>query len=98
MLDSIPLSLNTLSASMENKLDDVVSGDESRVNLLSDFYKKFIKLLDNAYENMEKIKYEETGEVCPKCGTRYRFHGTTTGRWNLDSFIGDLYTQLSIQK
>ena len=35
---------------------------------------------------------------CPKCGTRYRFHGTTTGRWNLDLFIGDLYTQLSIQK
>ena len=35
---------------------------------------------------------------CPKCGTKYRFHGTTTGRWNLDSFIGDLYTQLSIQK
>ena len=28
---------------------------------------------------------------CPKCGT-------TTGRWNLDSFIGDLFTQLSIQK
>lgn len=35
---------------------------------------------------------------CPKCGTRYRFHGTTTGRWNLDTFIGDLYAQLSIQK
>ena len=56
------------TASMENKLDEVVSGDQSRVNLLSDFYKKFIDLLDNAYKNMEKIKYEETGETCPKCG------------------------------
>lgn len=35
---------------------------------------------------------------CPKCGTKYRFHGTTKGIWNLDTFIGDLYIYLSVQK
>ena len=56
------------TAEMENKLDQVVSGDSSRNNLLSSFYVDFMGLLDNAFKNMEKVKDKETGEFCPKCG------------------------------
>lgn len=35
---------------------------------------------------------------CPKCHERYRFHGCTTERFNLDSFIGTLYCCLRLQK
>lgn len=31
---------------------------------------------------------------CPTCATLYRFHGTTTGRWNLDSFLEDVWLEL----
>lgn len=35
---------------------------------------------------------------CPKCHERYRFHGCTTERFNLDSFIGTLYCRLKLQR
>lgn len=35
---------------------------------------------------------------CPKCHERYRFHGCTTERFNLDPFIGTLYCRLRLQK
>lgn len=35
---------------------------------------------------------------CPKCHERYRFHGCTTERFNLDSFMGTLYCRLKLQR
>lgn len=34
---------------------------------------------------------------CPHCFTLYRYHNSTTGRFNLDTFMGNLYTELVLQ-
>ena len=56
------------TASMEEDLDKIADGDIVWYNTLSDFYKKFEPLLDEAFKNMEKQAPEETGETCPECG------------------------------
>ncbi len=58
------------TAQMENGLDKIAHTKMDEVTLLNEFYEKFKKLLDNAYENMEKIKPEpeKTDIVCDKCG------------------------------
>ena len=56
------------TARMENELDEIAEGKEDEVRVLTSFWKKFTPLLDEAYEKMEKIQPEKTGEVCPECG------------------------------
>ncbi len=56
------------TARMENELDEIAEGKENEVKVLTSFWKKFIPLLDEAYEKMEKIQPEKTGEICPECG------------------------------
>lgn len=31
---------------------------------------------------------------CPRCATLYRYHGTTTARWNLDEFLENVWLEL----
>lgn len=57
------------TAKMENDLDKIAEGNLIWYNLLEEFYKEFEPMLDNAFNNMEKNKAEETGEVCPNCGS-----------------------------
>ena len=57
------------TAKMENDLDKIAEGNLIWYNLLEEFYKEFEPMLDNAFSNMEKNKAEETGEVCPNCGS-----------------------------
>lgn len=54
---------------METDLEKIKEGDTSKVDLLSSFYSKFIKLLEVAKDNMEKVQDEKTGELCPVCGS-----------------------------
>ena len=56
------------TARMENELDEIAEGKENEVKVLTSFWKKFTPLLDEAYEKMEKIQPEKTGEICPECG------------------------------
>ena len=56
------------TAKMENDLDKIAEGNLIWYNLLEEFYKEFEPMLDNAFNNMEKNKAEETGETCPECG------------------------------
>ena len=56
------------TARMENELDEIAEGKENEIKVLTSFWKKFIPLLDEAYEKMEKIQPEKTGEICPECG------------------------------
>ncbi len=60
------------TAQMEEGLDRVANRKLDKVELLKRFYDKFKKLLDNAYENMERIKPEDepTDEKCPMCGAQ----------------------------
>lgn len=57
------------TANMEQRLDSIVAGDSSRFELLEGFYSDFVKHLENADANMEKIQPTTTGELCPECGS-----------------------------
>ena len=56
------------TANMEKELDDIAEGKRKEVPTLRAFYDKFLPLLNTAYDNMEKIEPEKTGEKCPECG------------------------------
>ena len=56
------------TASMESELDEIAEGKRQEVPTLRAFYDKFEPLLDTAYEKMEKVQPEKTGEKCPECG------------------------------
>ncbi len=58
------------TAKMEEGLDKVAQRKLDKVRLLSEFYDRFKKLLDIAYEKMEKIKPdpEVTDITCELCG------------------------------
>jgi DNA topoisomerase-1 len=58
------------TADLEDKLDNVESGEANWTGVLKEFYFPFADRLDLAYENMEKVQLEEkvTDEVCEECG------------------------------
>lgn len=56
------------TAQMEAKLDSVQEGVESRVKILSKFYKEFSKELEHATKIMYIDEEIPTGEMCPECG------------------------------
>lgn len=62
-----PIINEEYTAAMENNLDAIAEGDHYRLKMLEDFYAPFSDLMDNAYEKMEKIEPEKTGEKCPDC-------------------------------
>ncbi|MFO0658362.1 MAG: type I DNA topoisomerase [Polyangiaceae bacterium] len=73
------------TAEMEEELDEVEAGTKGRVALLSEFYKKFREQLD-AQKGTKKWTPapEDTGEICPNCGT-----GHLQKRWSKNGwFIG----------
>ena len=57
------------TAQMEEKLDNVQVGNESRIDALSSFYKTFMKEMDYAVEHMYDDEDVPTGEICPECGS-----------------------------
>ncbi|MGL6009336.1 MAG: type I DNA topoisomerase [Culicoidibacterales bacterium] len=56
------------TANMEHDLDLIAQGEEESLAFLQRFYELFAPLVENAYENMEKVPPRETGEPCPECG------------------------------
>lgn len=58
------------TADMEEKLDEVESGERDWVELLKDFYTPFKKTLLEAEKNIDKVKIadEVSDEICEKCG------------------------------
>ncbi len=58
------------TANMEEKLDEVASGDRPWVPVVRDFYQPFREDLDRAGESIERVKIEPepTDELCEKCG------------------------------
>ncbi len=54
---------------METDLDEIAEGKKVWNKILEDFYEIFEPRVKNAFESMEKKAAEETGEVCPECGS-----------------------------
>ena len=58
----------TYTANMEESLDEIVEGNNSRLNLLHSFYDTFEEYYQKALVQMDKALPKETGETCPNCG------------------------------
>mgnify|MGYP005850999869 FL=1 len=56
------------TAKLEEKLDLIEEGKYKKETLLKNFYNEFIKDLERANANLQKIKAIPTDEICPKCG------------------------------
>ena len=57
------------TANMEKDLDEIAEGKINNLDVLNDFYQVFDETLKKAFETMPKEKPEETGEICPECGS-----------------------------
>lgn len=57
------------TAQMETKLDEIEEGKEDRVQAMKEFYYPFIEKFNEVSQKMYKDPLEETGEMCPVCGS-----------------------------
>jgi len=57
------------TASMEQDLDEIAEDQKDNIKVLHEFYDNFEPLVEKAFHEMEKKAPEETGEVCPECGS-----------------------------
>src|SRR5262249_54227587 len=58
------------TASMEEELDEIAAGRREWAPVLKDFYAPLAEALQDAQQNMERVKVEPepAGEDCPNCG------------------------------
>ncbi|MCL7451864.1 MAG: type I DNA topoisomerase [Anaerolineae bacterium] len=58
------------TAEMEEKLDEIATGEVSWVPMLREFYGPFSARLEVAQDKMPQLEFkpEPTGEMCPECG------------------------------
>ncbi len=54
---------------MEDDLDKIADGNLVYTKLLTRFYDEFEPKVKDAFSHMERKPAEETGELCPKCGS-----------------------------
>ena len=71
----------TYTANMEESLDEIVEGNNSRLNLLHSFYDTFEEYYEKALVQMDKALPKETGETCPKCGKPLVFKKSKFGEF-----------------
>ncbi|MBE6136532.1 MAG: type I DNA topoisomerase [Erysipelotrichaceae bacterium] len=57
------------TAQMETNLDDVQDGSASRIKMLTDFYVPFNEEVERAKKLMYPDEGQQTGELCPQCGS-----------------------------
>jgi len=63
-IDDIPFT-----AGMEDKLDQIATGNKNWVSMMREFYEPLAKKLETVKSaDRVKIKVESTGEMCPECG------------------------------
>ncbi len=57
------------TSNMETELDEIAEGKLVWNEVLKDFYDFFEPRVESAFSDMEKKKPQETGEICPECGS-----------------------------
>ena len=64
----------TFTANMESDLDSIEEGKTDYIEVIDTFYKDFVKQLEHADKNIDKVEYKkpviETDIICDKCGAR----------------------------
>jgi DNA topoisomerase-1 len=78
LIEAFPVLMGVeYTRSLEERLDNVAKGETNWVAMLHDFYGRFSKRLETAYEEMPHAKAETKPAIykCPACGskTEYRF-------------------------
>jgi DNA topoisomerase I len=58
------------TAEMEEKLDEIATGEQAWVPMLHEFYGPFSQTVEAAQKNMPRVELrpEPTGDLCPECG------------------------------
>lgn len=69
------------TASMEKILDQISTGDKLWHTELKRFYDRFMPLVENADEKMEKIYPIYVDEECPECGSKLVYRNGRYGRF-----------------
>jgi DNA topoisomerase-1 len=71
------------TAEMEEKLDQVATGEQAWVPMLHEFYGPFSEKVEVAREKMPRTEYkpEPTGELCPECGEPLLYRQGRYGRF-----------------
>ncbi len=71
------------TASMESKLDSIENGENTIVEVISEFYKNFEKELDAAKDIKVEFKspVEESDVICEKCGSKMIFRNGRFGKF-----------------
>ena len=57
------------TANMETELDEIAEDKINNVEVLKTFYNEFEPMVEDAFGKMEKTQPQETGEMCPLCGS-----------------------------
>ena len=57
------------TSNMETELDEIAEGKAKKTKVLTDFWNFFEPRVKAAFTDMEKKQPEETGEICPECGS-----------------------------
>jgi DNA topoisomerase I len=78
LIEAFPILMGVdYTRSLEERLDNIAAGDVEWTAMLHDFYGRFSKRLETAYEEMSHAKAEMQPAIykCPECGskTAYRF-------------------------
>ena len=69
------------TANMEKVLDQIAVGDKVWYEELKRFYNRFMPLVENADQNMEKIYPIYVDEECPECGSKLVYRNGRYGRF-----------------
>ena len=78
LIEAFPILMGVdYTRTLEERLDNIAVGDVEWTTMLHDFYGRFSKRLETAYEEMSHAKAEMQPAIykCPECGskTAYRF-------------------------
>lgn len=57
------------TARLETKLDNIAQGENKWDKVVEEAYNAFINDYEKAWDEMEKVKPKETGNICPVCGS-----------------------------
>ncbi len=77
------------TAKLEERLDKIAHGDDNYYSTISEFYNDFIQVFDEAMEKMDVVPDEETGEICPNCGSNMIFKLGRFGKFEACSNFPD---------